>query len=185
MANEFGHNSVGTELTQAEFESNSLHKGGTEGYILASVGGVPVWVARDIGARVYNNANISIPDATITTLTFNTERWDTDTIHEGVTNPARLTCKTAGKYIISANVRWAGNATGLRILYLYYNGTDEIGKEVRVNLTTDAISQTLTTIYELAVNDYVTIAVAQNSTGALDVTYTAKYSPDFMIQRVG
>ena len=63
----------------------------------------PEWAAAvgktDIGARVYNDANISIPDNTETAVTFNTEEWDTDTIHDPSTNPERLTAKTAGKYL--------------------------------------------------------------------------------------
>ena len=34
------------------------------------------------GARVYHNANQSISNTTVTALAFNSERWDTDTIHD-------------------------------------------------------------------------------------------------------
>jgi hypothetical protein len=207
MANELKHLSVGTELTQAEFEATGGHVFdsqatgdipyassaaqisrlpiGSTGYLLSVAGGIPVWVPRDIGARVYNNADLSIPNSVLTALTFNTERWDTDTIHDTSTNPERLTCKTAGKYIISANIRWDGNATEYRALNIYLNGVDQIGREVRINLSATALTQTVTTIYDLAVNDYLTVVVFQASGGALLVTASVKYSPEFMMQRIG
>src|SRR5262245_40483526 len=63
-------------------------------------------------ARAYHSANQSINSGTNTTLNFDSERFDSDTIHDNVTNNSRLTCKTAGKYLICCNVRWASNATG-------------------------------------------------------------------------
>ena len=72
----------------------------------------------DIGARVYNNANISIPDSTVTALTFNSERWDTDSIHSTVSNTSRLTAQTASKYDIKGNIKWASNSTGTRLIII-------------------------------------------------------------------
>lgn len=54
--------------------------------------------------RVYNNANISIPNATYTALQFNSEDFDTDNMHDNTTNNTRLTCKTAGIYLITGSV---------------------------------------------------------------------------------
>ena len=47
-------------------------------------------------ARAYNDANISIANVTSTPLTFNSERWDTDTIHSTVTATGRLTAVKSG-----------------------------------------------------------------------------------------
>ena len=53
------------------------------------------------GARVYNTGNLTITNATETALTYNSEHFDTDTIHDTGSNTSRLTCKTAGKYTMA------------------------------------------------------------------------------------
>src|SRR4051794_16526480 len=52
---------------------------------------------------VYNDAAQSIPDGALTALTFNTEHFDTDSIHSTSSNTSRLTCQTAGIYVITAS----------------------------------------------------------------------------------
>lgn len=207
MANEFKHVTVGTELTQAEYESITGHAFdsqatgdipyassasqisrlaiGTAGYILASIGGVPTWVPRDIGARVYNDANQSIPNNVTTTLTFNSELWDTDTIHDNSTNNSRLTCKTAGRYLINGQVRFAASAVGRRQLFLLVNATTQIAS-TNYGLDTDGNWRgQISSIWPLAVNEYVELQAYQNSGGALNVEIVANYANEFMMQRIG
>lgn len=136
------------------------------------------------GARVYHNVSQSIPDDTLTALTFNSERYDTDTIHSTVTNPSRLTCKTAGKYLINFHGYWANNAVGIRIGRFMLNGV------TIANFYGDAANDPagytfLPTIYDLAVNDYVEIKVYQTSGAALDFLRGFNASPEFMMQRIG
>lgn len=137
------------------------------------------------GARVYNNANLSISNATQVALTFNTERYDTDTIHDTSSNTSRLTCKTAGKYLIIANAEFAANATGVRGLYIRLNGATLIGITHAQITSGDGAIFTVSTIYDLAVNDYVEVMAYQASGGSLNVMANANYSPEFMMQRIG
>ena len=138
------------------------------------------------GARVYHNAAQSIPHATITVLAFNSERYDTDAIHDPVTNNSRLTAKTAGKYVISANVLYAPHSTGVRYLRIRLNGAIYIAM-----VRDDAIAApetsdlSVTTIYSLSVNDYVEVIVYQTRGGALNVLSVSEHSPEFSMQRVG
>jgi hypothetical protein len=135
------------------------------------------------GARVYNNANISVADASGTALTFNSERYDTDTIHDTVTNPERLTCKTAGKYIITGHVFWASDNDGYRQLEILVNATTiAVTRNLAV---TGGNAQSITTIYDLEVNDYVTLKVYHTAGNALNVTAAGNYSPEFAMQRIG
>lgn len=136
-------------------------------------------------ARAYNNANISIPNNTITTLTFDSERWDTDTIHSTSTNPARLTCKTAGIYSIFANVEWASNSTGVRSVLFTLNGTSTTIASVGSDAFGTAFNQIIHTQYRLAVNDYILCRVYQNSGGALNVRGAANYTPEFGMTYLG
>jgi hypothetical protein len=133
-------------------------------------------------ARVYHNANQSIATGTETTLAFNSERFDNDTIHDTSSNNSRLTCKTAGKYLISAQVQWEAGGTSRRILYLRLNGTTKIATKRFAAF--EESENDITTLYDLAVNDYVEVRVRQETGGALNVTVTDAYSPEFMMVRV-
>lgn len=137
------------------------------------------------GARVYHSSTQSIPNTTVTVLSFDSERWDTDTIHDPVTNNSRLTCKTAGKYLIIGQARFFSNATGYRVLYIRLNNTTYIaisGVNAVVGSATGLIHST---IYDLAVGDYVNLQVYQNSGAARGIYSTAQFTPEFMMQRIG
>ena len=130
-------------------------------------------------ARVYNNADISIANNTVIALTFNAERWDTDTIHDTSTNTGRLTCKTAGVYNIFANVAFNTNTTGYRSTLIRHNGSTTIGLCVSAPASGAYTIHNLSCQYSLAVNDYVEVVVQQTSGGALLVKTGLNYSPEF------
>lgn len=137
------------------------------------------------GARVYHNATQSIPTATRTALAFNSERYDTDAIHDPVTNNSRLTCKTAGKYILSGSISFSAHATGLRNLRIRLNGSTVL-VDLLLGMTFDnQWSGAVSTIYDLAVNDYVELTVYQNSGGNLIIYASPNSTPEFMMSRVG
>lgn len=136
-----------------------------------------------LGARVFNSTTISVSNNTDTTLTFDSERWDTDGIHSTSSNTGRLTCVNRGKYLITGSVMFASNATGLRELYIYLNGTTGIAiqKIPAVSGTDSAVN--ISTVYDLAVNDYVELVAFQNSGGSLNVQAVGNISPEFaMVQ---
>ncbi len=138
------------------------------------------------GARVYHNVAQTIPDSVETILAFNSARYDTDTIHDNVTNNSRLTCKTAGIYLIIGQVQFDPNATGFRQLSVKLNGAtllDLVSVGIR-NVANQWMAD-ISTIYSLAVNDYVEISVYQSSGGNLNVVNESNRSPEFMMQRIG
>jgi hypothetical protein len=137
-----------------------------------------------LGARVYNDANISINNDTTTTLTYNSERFDDDTIHSTASNTGRLTCVHAGTYLITANVCFAANATGCRMVLFLLNGATEIARHRVSAASAGATVLSLTTTYKLAATDYVQCRGYQNSGGALNVEYQANYSPTFGMVRI-
>jgi len=62
---------------------------------------------RDISVRVFKSTHISLPHNTSIALPFDSERWDTDNMHDPVVNPSRLTARRVGKYFIfSAREVW-------------------------------------------------------------------------------
>ena len=137
------------------------------------------------GAHVYHDANQAIPNITVTTIAFNSERYDTDAIHDNVTNNSRLTCKTAGKYIIIGLVHFAPSLVGVRSLRIILNVATEISLNGREVDKTGQWFGSTSVIYDLSVGDYVYLRAFQSSGGALNVTFRANSSPEFMMQRIG
>lgn len=136
------------------------------------------------GARVYHDADQSIPGVTPTTLAFNSERYDTDAIHDPATNNSRLTCKTAGKYVISFSGKW-GNFTAdlLNYFKIVLNGTTTIAQFYdRPGRT---VMRTLSTTWDLAVDDYIELIVYQVDSIAWDIQAFSSFTPEFMMQRIG
>ncbi len=129
--------------------------------------------------RAYHSVAQTIPNNTNTILAFNGERWDTDTMHDLVTNNSRITSKTVGLYFIGACVDWAVNTTGTRQITFLVNGTTVIAKSRIGAYAVNNAQQILSTVYMLGVNDYVEVQVHQTSGAGLDISAFSAYSPEF------
>lgn len=143
--------------------------------------GKDVAYLRGIGARVHNSANISINNNTVTALTFDSERWDTDTIHSTSSNTGRLTATTAGKYQITGHVVWATTPIS-GIIRVRLNGTITIGSSQVIG---DYRQMSITTLWDMSATDYVELFVFQLSGGALNINFLDNASPEFMMMKVG
>ena len=141
-----------------------------------SVGGGGI---SNIGARVYNTTNQSIPNSVNTALTLNSESYDTNNIHSTSSNTSRLTARTAGKYSIFGTIKLDANATGTRYIIIYLNGTTKIGENYAEGDSVDLASLSISVIYHLNVDDYVELMVHQNSAGALNNLASPNHSPEF------
>jgi hypothetical protein len=120
----------------------------------------------------------NIPNATVTTITFNTEDWDTNSAFD--TSNYRFTVPSgqAGKYYFSSRIymEYGNNANEIGRLGIYKNGTavaifgglangtENQGKSLSVN-----------TILDLAVSDYVEMKIYHNQGG----TQAIDDDPDF------
>jgi hypothetical protein len=138
-------------------------------------------------ARVYNGSDISVSHSSATALTFDSERFDNDTIHDTVTNPSRLTCKTAGRYLITGHVSFqTANATGVRELWVRLNGATKIAGQTGPGRGSGADTPvTVGTVYELAENDYVELIAYQDSGSAAAAKAQDNWSPEFSMIRIG
>lgn len=143
-------------------------------------------IKKEVGARVYHDANQSIPDNSVTELAFNSEVFDNDGIHNNSVNNERLICQTDGVYIIGANVDWAPNANDRRVILIYLDGATLIGS---VNMPTlgavPSCRQSIVTVYPMVAGQYVSVSVYQNTGGALNITATTAFSPSFWMYRLG
>ena len=123
-----------------------------------------------VRARVHNSGAISVPDSTVTYLTFDSESFDTDQIHSAVSDTDRLTCRTAGLYVIVGDVVWAANGTGDRMVGIYYNsGATGLATISYPGFASSNNRQSVSTIHYLSVGDYVRLGAYQTSGGALNV----------------
>jgi hypothetical protein len=142
--------------------------------------------SKAISARLGSNAAQSIPHASWTALTFNTEVWDEDDLHNLITSIERLTIRTAGVYSITAQARFAANLSGTRELQIRLNGTTTLAladclATAQVN---GLVYLNLTTAWKLAPNDYLSVLVYQTSGAALNVESSGILTPAFLAARI-
>jgi hypothetical protein len=138
----------------------------------------------DISARVFNSADVNIPQlkpGEWTSLTFDSERWDTGNLHETATNSGRLKAPVAGKYYIFANITWESPiGSGLWGLRLQLNGKTVIAEQTLPNTAAPfRISMSVGTLFALAAGDYVEVQVFQNSGNPLMIRHIPATSPEF------
>jgi hypothetical protein len=172
----------GVETTSAAAHANGaavtqvLTKGGLDQYLKENTNPPAV--------RVVHGGTQSIANNTQTSLAFNQERFDNDTMHDLVTNNSRLTCNTPGIYLISGNVEWAVNATGIRTLIIQHSIAGAIARISRPGAATYPLAQSVTCLWNMAAGQWLTLDVYQDSGVALNVNLSANYSPEFSMVKV-
>jgi hypothetical protein len=138
-----------------------------------------------ISARVYNNADISVANASTVAVTFNSERYDTSAIHSTSVNTDRLTLPFAGKWRFGATVNWDANATGTRALLIEKNGSTFHAYVDRAANAAGGTPMIIAGEDVFAINDYIRLMVVQNSGGSLNLKSQANYSPEFWCSFAG
>jgi hypothetical protein len=116
-------------------------------------------------ARVFHSTTQSIPNDTLTTVAFNSEAFDTASLHSTTGANSRLTAPVTGIYSLTAAANWFVNPTGSRVAQIWQNGaTILVGDSVVPNQDDDHV---LATLARLSAGDYVELRVAQTSGGSL------------------
>lgn len=138
---------------------------------------------KDLSARVYHSVAQSIPNATDTALTFDSEKYDTGGFHDAV-NPTRLTAPEDGLYAISGHFKVNGMSAGNRlIISVKLNTATPLGyQSVQSNGSWDAMS--FATTARLSAGDYVELICNQSQGAAIDVVRGDAFSPEFTIARI-
>jgi len=135
--------------------------------------------------HVYHSVNQAVAAAG-TILAFDSERFDTDNIHDNSTNNSRLTCQTAGKYEPFFNIRFAVGTGTYREIDVLLNGSIVIG-----SIIVPPVSGVVTVLaartpeVELAVNDYLELKAYHDHSSSLSAEAAASYSPVFGMVKVG
>lgn len=136
-------------------------------------------------ARVYHNTTQTIPQFTPTALAFNSERYDTDTMHDNATNNSRLTIQTAGKYHVGACVYFPAAAHTYCAIGIYLNGVTIIARHENAHTNGVSFGLTIGTDYDLAQGNYLEVFVWTDWGGGLVIASNANYSPEFWAHRIG
>lgn len=158
---------------------------GTSAQVLYG-GATPAWgaasVARDT-AKVTNSAAQAITTGTFTILTFDTETWDTASMHSTSSNTSRITVPRAGKWRATAVVGWATDGSGNRISYFKINGTTRHIGYLGPGIAVNDLYYSYSNEFDLAANDYVEVEVLHNSvTSPLNVQAAGT---TFMLTEIG
>jgi hypothetical protein len=179
-------------ITGADTDTTSTNVSGT-----GSPGNPYVVSVDTVGAapnvptvRVFHNADQSIPDNTVTVVAFNSERYDTDTMHDTVTLNSHITFNTAGVYEVGFSGHFEQSITYASVqALLRLNGTTYIDVSPNQGLSTTANTPRLKlgTQYKFAVNDYIEVQVYQDNTDntARNLQVQGNYSPEFYATRLG
>lgn len=158
--------------------------------LYSSVGG-----ALKEGAAVFHSIDQLIKNETPTILAFDNVRWDTDKIYNPENN-TRLTCKTAGVYLICAHIIWDRlPCEGFRQLAIKLNGVNNITTDRGIDYDKWAAFNSCTTIWQMEVGDWVEAVAFHSSVDNEDLLPTIKAlavkramhrdSPEFRIHRIG
>ena len=113
----------------------------------------------------------SISNNTTARILFQSENYDTDGFHDNSTNNSRITIPSgkAGYYAIRAVITLnESSTTGFRQMTLYKNGTDiAYANFGNYGTSTGYPTYELNWTANLAVGDYLTVSMYQNSGGLL------------------
>lgn len=126
----------------------------------------------DISVRVRKSAGQSIANNSNTILTWNTEDYDTDAMHDNAVNNSRLTFQTAGKFLVICNNDWAIGSVGVRSLVIIKNGVDRIAASKTDASSLGSSFYSASVIDDFIVGDFVECEVLQSSGGSLNIDAT-------------
>jgi hypothetical protein len=101
-----------------------------------------------VGCALNRTTDLAVSNGTITQITFDSELFDTDTMHSTSSNPERITIAAGqgGYYLWTIKCTWDTNSTGTRQFIPYKNG-----------------------VIQLAAGDYISMAAYQDSGGSLNI----------------
>ncbi|GAI86742.1 unnamed protein product [marine sediment metagenome] len=148
------------------------------------------WRAREEvtrpAVRARRTTNQTIQHNTVTTLSFDMEDHDNDTMWEGVTNPDRITIQTAGIYIILGQVQWAASAAGYRGQLLQHSSAGLIAQtHTQQSDSINLWRGNVATTWDCEVGDYIELLVIHTAGADLDCIPGGMQAPVLEAVRAG
>ena len=116
--------------------------------------------------------SIGVNSATLHTVSWNIEVFDTDTMW-AIGTPTKMFATQAGKYLINASVAWGhnGSTAGNRYMFINFNGsTVDIASDVRIDTGDNYVQLNTSALWNFTAGQYIELKVYQNS-GVLNNFY--------------
>jgi hypothetical protein len=110
-------------------------------------------------------------DASTATMVWDSESWDTDGMHDLVTNQDRITINTPGIYLVVGAVRYTAGISDDSSLTINLNGSLVVRDESGPANT--AGGRTASVMLNMNANDYLTMQVYQNNSANTSRTTTS------------
>jgi hypothetical protein len=140
--------------------------------------------------RVYDTTGTqTTANNAVTAINFNSERYDTDSMHSTVSLTNKITFNTAGVYLVTGHLELTADTDFTELLLgIRLNGTTSIA--ISELGTFDAAinpAVSVATAYKFAAADYVELIVRQRNTSAGTNTIRASgnYGPEFSATWIG
>lgn len=119
---------------------------------------------------VFNSAAQSVANSTSTALTADSENFDDDEMHSMVSNTARITCKTPGRYLLIANAFFAATSSSCGISFRLNGAGADLGGSSGLASAALGIRLTAAKWFTLAVGDFVECRAFHSHGANLNVT---------------
>ncbi len=145
-------------------------------------------IAAEPRVQVTNSTSqAGVVTSTWTSITFDTEIYDTDTMHSTSSNTSRLTATTAGLYQITGVISWDSDTTNERRVRVLANGATIVAGAIDTRPTAGVavLYHPVHGQIHLAASGYVELQVWQNSGSDRTVARDGGTTPYFAMVRVG
>lgn len=148
------------------------------------------FLANPPSCRVYHDTTQSIPDNTPTTVAFNSERYDTASMHDTVTVNSRITIPVGGLYAVSFTGQLAGANDYDTAYAQILSGATVVGRGPIVGKAVYAATGLIVeanTLWKFAIGDWVTVQVYHDNTAnvARNLEVGGSYSPELALTWIG
>jgi hypothetical protein len=172
---------LSSSVTTLDFVGAGVTASGAGATTTITIAGAPS--AKSV--RLRNSGNQALNNGSLTTLSFDTEDYDTDGMHDGG-NPTRITIVTAGTYVISGGFAATASATSVFFaLNIVKNNLTTIKAVGRLgNGTGLGFDMEISTHDRAIVGDYYELKAFTNSATRNSLAQ-ANYSPVFEAAFVG
>lgn len=140
-----------------------------------------------ISARIYHSIDQVIPGLATTTLTFDSELWDTTYFHEGQPDPTRLVIPYDGLYIVGTCFRFATMVPAGVSAQIIRNGGQPIAYHSHYidGNNWPGAGFSFHTLVELDQHDFLQVQAYHSIGGPRTIGADPNYSPHFWIARLG
>ena len=133
---------------------------GSSSQVLTVSGGIPAWqtlASGYVGVGLYKSSSQVIPNTTSTDVTWDSERWDTNSFHSGSDAKITIPSGKTGYYLQTIALFW-NDGSGISQIYVRKNGGAFMRYDGNFNTTN---SQTVSDVYYLTAADYINLEIYQ------------------------